>query len=335
MGAGDRRAQALISVLTTLIIGSRGSDLALWQANHVRDLLKKHHPDLDVTIEIIHTTGDKILDSSLSMIGGKGVFTKEIEVALLETKIDIAVHSMKDLPTATEGELTIAAVPERAPVEDAFLAKDKSTKLLDLPDRARIATGSLRRKAQLLAKRPDLEIIDIRGNVPTRIKKMLDSDWDGMILASAGLYRLGLTDHLAHTISTEWVLPAVGQGALAIQCRANDTETISRLSALNHNETKLAVTAERALLAEMGGGCQVPIGAHGRIIGDALELTACVATLTGQSVIRGSHTGPTNKAAEIGRELAMTLLSQGGREILDEVFRLEAAGANVSPHPEP
>jgi hydroxymethylbilane synthase len=333
MGAGDRRSPALITT-TQLIIGSRGSDLALWQANYVRDLLKKHHPDLEVTIEIIHTTGDKILDSSLSMIGGKGVFTKEIEVALLEKTIDIAVHSMKDLPTADQAELTIAAVPERAPVEDAFLAKDKSAKLMELRDGARIATGSLRRKAQLLAKRGDLEIIDIRGNVPTRIKKMLDSDWDGMILASAGLYRLGLTDHLAHTISTEWVLPAVGQGALAIQCRANDAETIKRLDALNHNETKLAVTAERALLAEMGGGCQVPIGAHGQIAGDVLELTACVATLSGESVIRASHTGPTNKAAEIGRELATTLLSQGGREILDEVFRLETARANVSPHPQ-
>jgi hydroxymethylbilane synthase len=317
-----------------LIIGSRGSDLALWQANHVRDLLKKYHPDLDVAIEIIHTTGDKILDSSLSMIGGKGVFTKEIEVALLEGTIDIAVHSMKDLPTADQGELTIAAVPERAPVEDAFLAKDKSAKLMDLPDGARIATGSLRRKAQLLSKRGDLQIIDIRGNVPTRIKKMLDSDWDGMILASAGLYRLGLTDHLAHTISTEWVLPAVGQGALAIQCRANDADTTQRLDPLNHNVTKLAVTAERALLAEMGGGCQVPIGAHGQIVGDVLQLTACVATLSGESVIRATHTGPTSKAAEIGRELAKTLLEQGGREILDEVFRLEAANNPVSPHPQ-
>ena len=317
-----------------MIIGSRGSDLALWQANYVRDLLKKHHPDLDVTIEIIHTTGDKILDSSLAMIGGKGVFTKEIEVALLDNKIDIAVHSMKDLPTATEGELTIAAVPERAPVEDAFLSKDKDTKLMELRDGARVATGSLRRKAQLLAKRPDLEIIDIRGNVPTRIRKMLDSDWDGMILASAGLYRLGLTDHLAHTISTEWVLPAVGQGALAIQCRASDAETIARLNSLNHTETKLAVTAERALLAEMGGGCQVPIGAHGRIIGDTLDLTACVATLSGESVIRAEHSGSASRAAEIGRELATTLLRQGGREILDEVFRLEAAQAHVSPHPD-
>lgn len=318
-----------------MIIGSRGSDLALWQAHYVQAQLRKSHPGLSVEIEIIHTTGDKILDSSLSMLGGKGVFTKEIEVALLEKKIDVAVHSLKDLPTAPQDDLTIAAVPERAPVEDAFLAKDKTSRLMEVRDGARIATGSLRRKAQLLSKRPDLEIIDIRGNVPTRIKKMLDSDWDGMILASAGLFRLGLTDHLAHTISTEWVLPAVGQGALAIQCRADDHETIGLLAVLDHAPTKLAITAERALLAEMGGGCQVPIGAYGQLIGETLLLTACVATLSGESVIRATHTGLSTDAARIGKELATTLLEQGGREILNEVFQLEAQNINVNPHPQP
>ncbi|MDP4200334.1 MAG: hydroxymethylbilane synthase [Bacteroidota bacterium] len=317
-----------------MIIGSRGSDLALWQANHVRDLLLARYPGLKIDIEIIHTMGDKILDSSLSQIGGKGVFTKEIETALLDRSIDIAVHSLKDLPTAIAEDLTIAAIPERAPVEDAFLAKDPNTRLMDLPDGARIATGSLRRKAQLLSKRPDFQIIDIRGNVPTRIRKMLDSNWDGMILASAGLHRLGLTEHMVHAISVEWVLPAVGQGALGIQCRADDPKTIGLLAALDHAATRYAVTAERALLSEMGGGCQVPIGAFGRVIGDTLELTACVAALTGESVIRGSQSGPVTDAAHIGAELASILLGQGGRQILDEVFRLEARETPVSPHPE-
>jgi hydroxymethylbilane synthase len=317
-----------------LIIGSRGSDLALWQANHVRDQLLARYPGLHVDIEIIHTTGDKILDTPLAQLGGKGVFTKEIETALLDHQIDIAVHSLKDLPTAIVSALTIAAIPKRAPVEDAFLAKDIRTRLMDLPDAARIATGSLRRKAQLLSKRPDLQIVDIRGNVPTRIRKLLDSDWDGMVLASAGLYRLGLTEHLAHTISLEWVLPAVGQGALGIQCRADDPETIGLLSPLDHAATRAAVTAERALLAEMGGGCQVPIGAYGRLIGDTLDLTACVASLTGESIIRASHTGLATDAERIGTELARTLLGQGGREILDDVFRLASDEASVSPRPE-
>ncbi len=317
-----------------MIIGSRGSDLALWQANHVRDWLLSLHPGFHVDIEIIHTMGDKILDSPLAQIGGKGVFTKEIETALLDRSIDVAVHSLKDLPTENPQDLTIAAIPERAPVEDAFLAKDISLRLMDLPDGARIATGSLRRKAQLLSKRPDLQIVDIRGNVPTRIRKLLDSDWDGMVLASAGLYRLGLTEHVAHTISLEWVLPAVGQGALGIQCRTDDAATISLLAPLDHAATRAAVTAERALLAEMGGGCQVPIGAYGRLVGEVLDLTACVASLTGESIIRASHTGLATDAERIGTELARTLLEQGGREILDVVFRMESGETRVSPRPQ-
>src|ERR1700733_976796 len=239
-----------------IIIGSRGSELALWQSNHVRNLLLAHHANIEVEIEIIHTTGDKILDTSLSIIGGKGVFTKEIEEALLENKINIAVHSLKDLPTALPDGLTLGCIPERANVEGAFLSKYKNARLMDLPDCATIATGSIRRKAQLLSKRPDFNIVDIRGNVPTRIRKMLESNWDGMILASAGLERLGLTEHLAHKISLEWMLPAVGQGALGIECRSDDSETLEILAPLNHLPTKLSVTAERALLSAMGGGCQ-------------------------------------------------------------------------------
>jgi hydroxymethylbilane synthase len=317
-----------------VIIGSRGSDLALWQAHYVRDLLMKHQSGIEVDIEIIQTTGDKILDTSLASIGGKGVFTKEIEVALLENKIDIAVHSLKDLPTTMTEGLTLGAIPERAPVEDVFMAKDTKTRLMDLPDGATIATGSLRRKVQILHRRPDLKIIDIRGNVPTRIKKMLDSNWDGMILASAGVHRLGLTQNLAHTISLEWVLPAAGQGALGIECRENDDEILSLLAPLNHAPTKVSATAERALLAAMGGGCQVPIGAHGLVVGDKLELTACIAALDGRSIIRSVHTGAASDPNAIGEALAKTLLTSGGQEILDELERLQSPETAVNPHPE-
>jgi hydroxymethylbilane synthase len=305
---------------TKFIIGSRGSELALWQAHYVHDLLRKHHPHLEVEIEIIHTTGDKILDTPLAIIGGKGVFTKEIEEALLERKIDIAVHSLKDLPTELPRGLKLGCIPERANVEDAFLSKYKNARMMDLPDGATIATGSIRRKAQLLSKRPDFNIVDIRGNVPTRIRKMLESNWDGMILASAGIERLGLTEHLAHKISLEWMLPAVGQGALGIECRADDPDTLEILTPLNHVPTSMSVTAERALLSAMGGGCQVPIGAHGRVIGDVLELSACVAALNGESIVRAVHTGKPDDAEKIGRDLAKTLLEMGGKEMLAQIL---------------
>jgi hydroxymethylbilane synthase len=323
-----------MATLTTLTIGSRGSDLALWQANYVRDLLHARYPELNIEIEIIQTSGDKILDTPLAILGGKGVFTKEIEDALIERKIHIAVHSLKDLPTINSEELVIGAVPERANVEDVFLSRDTNSQLMGLPDGATIATGSLRRKAQILSKRPDLHIVDIRGNVPTRIRKLLESDWDGMILARAGVERLGLTQHVAHTISLEWVLPAAGQGALGIQCRRDDSDVLELLAPLNDKRTLAGVSAERALLAAMGGGCQVPIGAYGKVIGEDLDLSACVASLDGKSVIRGVHRGRANDAERIGSQLARVLLQDGGQEILDAVFRLQSAEANVNPHPE-
>ena len=299
-----------------LTIGSRASDLALWQTNYIRDLLRKHHPALDVNIKLIHTTGDKIIDSPLSMIGGKGVFTKELETALLDGEIDIAVHSLKDLPTTLPDGLTLGAIPIRANVEDVFLSKNTSARLMDLPDGATIATGSMRRTAQLLTKRPDFRIVDIRGNVPTRIRKMLESNWDGMILARAGLERLGLTEHIVQTISLEWVLPAAGQGALGIECRSYDTNTLEILASLNHDETRACVTAERSLLKALGGGCQVPIGAHGKIVGNILELSGCIAAMNGESLVRAVHTGDTMNAEQIGEELAKTLLDMGGKELL-------------------
>ncbi len=304
-----------------LIIGSRGSELAMWQANHIANRLKELYPELIIAIEIISTTGDKIVDTSLSIIGGKGAFTKEIETALLDHHTDIAVHSLKDLPTALPDGLMLAALPERARVEDVFLSNDAGARLMHLPDGARIATGSVRRKSQLLSRRPDFNIIDIRGNVATRIRKLRESNWDGMILAGAGLHRLGLSEHIAHEISLEWVLPAVGQGALGIECRANDTAVLEMLAPLDHLPTRAAVTAERTLLAALGGGCQVPIGAFAQIVGGEssreLELTACIAALGGESVIRASHSGPVELAEWIGAELAETLLASGGREIMD------------------
>ena len=300
----------------TLTIGSRASDLALWQTYHIRDLVHVHHPAVEIIIKLFRTTGDKILDTSLAMLGGKGVFTKELETALLAGEIDIAVHSLKDLPTTLPDGLTLGAIPVRANVEDAFLSKDTNARLMDLPDGAIIATGSLRRTAQLLTKRPDFRIVDIRGNVPTRIRKMMESNWDGMILARAGLERLGLTAHIAHTISLEWVLPAAGQGALGIECRSDDAETLEILSSLNHEATRQAVTAERGLLMALGGGCQVPIGAHGKIVGNTLELSGCIAAMNGESLVRAVHTGDPTSAEKIGEDLARTLLDMGGKELL-------------------
>jgi hydroxymethylbilane synthase len=307
----------------SVIIGSRGSDLALWQAHHVRDLLTAAHPNLHIEIRIISTMGDRVLDSSLALIGGKGVFTKEIENALLDNSIDLAVHSLKDLPTDVDERLTVAAIPQRANVEDVFLSRDKHATLATLPAGAVIATGSLRRRSQLLHYRNDLQTVDIRGNVPTRIQKLLDSNWDGMILARAGVERLGLMEHVVQTISTELILPAVGQGALGIETRANDSRMIELLLSLNDNETKTAVTAERAFLRALGGGCQVPIGAHAKIVDDALELSGCIVHPNGDSILRGIKTGNAADADLIGADLAATLLKDGGRDILDLVERLQ------------
>jgi hydroxymethylbilane synthase len=314
-----------------LIIGSRGSELALWQANHIRGTITSRYPDLDVQIKIITTTGDRDQNASLTLIGGKGAFTKEIEDALLRKEIDLAVHSLKDLPTELVDGLTVAMVPEREDVRDVFISREPGTKLTDLQQNAWVATGSMRRKAQLLKHRGDLQIADIRGNVPTRIKKLKESDWDGLILASAGVTRLGLTDNISEYISTEWILPAVGQGALGIETRADDRELTELLSIFNDADTLAAVTAERALLNTMGGGCQVPLGALGQVIGDTLNLVACVAQPEGLSIVKGEHTGPVSDAAQIGRDLAKTLLENGAQEILDHVFRLQKEPQTVSP----
>ncbi len=300
-------------------IGSRGSELALWQAHHIQSLLALNFQSLETEIKIIQTTGDRDQQASLSQIGGQGVFTKEIESALLRGEIEVAVHSLKDLPTTMDARLTLAATPKRAHVEDVFLSRDSETHVWDLPLNATVATGSLRRKAQLLAFRGDLQIIDIRGNVPSRIRKLQESDWGGMILARAGLERLGLLDHVTHTIPVEMVTPAVGQGAIGLQTRTEDTESTEIIFQLNDVETFAAIIAERAALRAMGGGCQVPMGAYATCMNSILDLRMVIAHPAGLSVVKGERSGQVEEAEEIGRSLCTTLLNEGGRELLESI----------------
>jgi len=303
----------------TLVIGTRGSALALWQAEFVQAALMKRYRSLNVELKIIKTKGDKILDQSLSKIGDKGLFTREIENALLDGRVDVAVHSLKDLPTETPEGLTITAITRREKVNDVLISK-KWKSLADLPEGAVIATGSLRRTAQLKHLRPDLEIVDIRGNLNTRMKKFDKSKWDGMMLAYAGVKRLGWEDRIAQVIPTDLILPAVGQGALGIEIRENDKETARYTASLHHEVTAAAAWAERALLHELEGGCQVPIGAFARMEKDQLLLDAMVSSIDGALRLdtRGSDSRLSHAAA-LGRRVARKLLANGAREILDEI----------------
>lgn len=306
----------------TLRIGSRGSELALWQARWVAEELKRRSPRLAVSVEIIRTTGDKVLDSPLSKIGDKGLFIKEIEEALLAGRIDLAVHSLKDVPTRLPDGLTIGAVCKREDVRDVFIPHPANPRrmLLEQPSGAQIATGSLRRKCQLLAARPDFLIVEIRGNLNTRMKKLEQSSWEGMILARAGVVRLGWEKAIGETIPARLILPAVGQGALGIEIRADDAETASLIGALAHLPTTQATTAERALLRRLEGGCQVPIGTYARLENGGgnpqLALDAMVGSLDGKTIIRGSVHGDPAAAESLGGELAATLLAAGADRIL-------------------
>lgn len=304
-----------------LTIGTRGSALALWQTNWVKAELQNFFPGLTVEIEIIKTTGDKILDSPLSKIGDKGLFTKELETALLERRVDLAVHSLKDVPTKVPEGLTISVVSEREDIRDVFIASPKTEikEIDDLPIGSKVATGSLRRKCQLLNWRPDLEIIDIRGNLNTRFTKLDDSNWAGMILARAGVVRLGWENRITQVLPLDKMLPAVGQGALGIEIRTDDPETFEIVTKLNHKETEFAVKGERALLRHLEGGCQIPIGAYGRIKGGLFKLDAVIGSLDGKRVVRDSIEGNPESAEHLGIELAEKLLSKGGKEILDEI----------------
>lgn len=303
-----------------LIIGSRGSELALWQANYVRNELERKHSSLSVEIKIIKTKGDKILDVALSKIGDKSLFTKELEVELLNKKIDIAVHSLKDLQTQIPAGLKLAAVTKRHEVEDVLIARKKGTTIDSLPENAVVATGSLRRKAQLQHIRPDIKVVDLRGNVPSRIKKFFESDWDAIILARAGVERLGLKKYISSYISKEEILPAVGQGALGIEIHSDNQFAEKIVQSIHHQNTFIAVTAERALLRALEGGCQVPIGAFAEVKSNGLYLDAMVGSLDGSITFRKKIRGGKNEPEKLGKSLAKDLLKAGAKKILEEVY---------------
>jgi hydroxymethylbilane synthase len=297
-----------------LTIGSRGSQLALWQARWIQARLQSF--GMETRIEIIHTTGDKITDVALSKVGTKGLFTKEIEEALLSGAIDLAVHSLKDIPTDLPDGLTLAAIPQREDPRDAMVGRS----LGSLSLKAKIGTSSLRRAAQLRAKRPDLEIENIRGNVDTRLRKLDEGQYDAIVLASAGLRRLGWENRITELLDPDVMCPAVGQGALAVETRADGGEAEQLAKRLEHRESRVAVTAERAVLRALGGGCQVPIGAYATVQGEVVQLRAIIVSPDGTEIIRKRANGASRDAEIIGRALGEELLAQGGRQILEAVY---------------
>jgi len=297
-------------------IATRRSPLAKWQANHVADLLRRNEPGLDVRLHELVTRGDKILDVPLSEVGGKGLFVKEIEDALLAGDAEIAVHSMKDLPAQIAPGLVLGAVPEREDPRDALCSPRWKT-LDKLPRGAKVGTASLRRSAQLKALRPDLEMHVVRGNVETRLRKAKEG-LDAVVLAYAGLRRLGLAEHATYVFTPEEMLPAVAQGALALEARGADPATLARLARLEHAETRIRTEAERGFLARIEGGCQVPIAGHARVEGGQVVLRALVASLDGRNVIRGERSAPPAGARAMGEALAEELLSKGAAAILRE-----------------
>ncbi|MGC9971848.1 MAG: hydroxymethylbilane synthase [Bryobacteraceae bacterium] len=296
-----------------LVIGSRGSQLALWQANWVRGQLEAIGHSC--RIEIIRTTGDRITNVPLAKVGTKGLFTKEIEEALLAGRIDLAVHSLKDLPTALPAGLCLAAIPPREDARDALVGR----RLADLAAGARVGTSSLRRVAQLRAAQPDLAVESVRGNLNTRLRKLGEGQYDALVVAAAGLRRLGWQDRIAEILPEELMCPAVGQGALAVETRVGD-EAAEVCSRLDDARTRAAVEAERAVLGSLGGGCQVPIGAYGQVSDAWLHLLGVVASPDGRRVVRRESSGPASDAVRLGRELGGELLAGGGREILEEVY---------------
>ncbi|MDF1555502.1 MAG: hydroxymethylbilane synthase [Deferrisomatales bacterium] len=306
----------------TLKIATRKSQLALWQANWIKSQIEERNPGLTVELVRIMTKGDKILDVPLSQVGGKGLFVKEIEDALLDGRADIAVHSMKDVPTGLPPGLHLAVITEREDPRDAWFSKD-GVGFRDLPQGALVGTSSLRRQTQLKALRPDLRFEHLRGNVDTRLRKLEEGQYDAIVLAAAGVKRLGLADKVTEYLADDVTLPATGQGAVGIECRIQDPDTNALIAPLNHRPTWLAVTAERAFLATLEGGCQVPIAGYAQVDGDTLKLRGLVGSLDGETLIRGSREGGANDAQMIGQSLGEEILDRGGREILEEVYRLE------------
>jgi hydroxymethylbilane synthase len=303
-------------------LGSRASQLALWQANWVKAEVEKRHPDVEVEIVRIKTSGDMILDVPLAQVGGKGLFVKEIEEALLDGRVDLAVHSMKDVPVIFPEGLGLTVITAREDLRDAFISGD-GTKLADLPKGAVIGTSSLRRKAQLLAFRPDFEIVSIRGNVETRLRKVAEIPLAGTILAAAGLIRLGYGDRITEFLPVELSLPAIGQGALGIEIRLADRDTAALVEHLNSPADSAAVRAERGFLRRLEGGCQVPIAAHGRCVDGIVSLAGLVASIDGRRLVRKSMSGPADDPESLGIRLAEELLGMGAREILSEVYGSE------------
>lgn len=304
----------------TLRIATRQSPLALWQAYYVRDHLQAHWPDLTVELVPMVTRGDVLLDTPLAKVGGKGLFVKELELALLDGRADIAVHSMKDIPVAFPEGLGLVTICEREDPRDAFVSP-KYARLEDLPEGSIVGTSSLRRQCQLREIRPDLIVRDLRGNVGTRLAKLDNGDYDAIILAAAGLKRLELEERIRYALPPEQSLPAVGQGAVGIECRLNDTRTQALLAPLNDIDTATRVSAERAMNTRLEGGCQVPIGSYSELNGDEIWLRALVGKPDGTLIIRGERRGPRAKAAELGVSLAEELLERGAREILEDVYQ--------------
>ncbi len=303
----------------TIVIGSRGSKLALIQANWVKSQLEESKPDIKFSIEKFKTKGDKLTDAPLSRLGGTGLFTKELENALLDNKVDLIVHSAKDVPTEIPEGLVLGAFPKREDPHDVLISKNNQC-LKDLPQNAVIGTSSLRRRAQILAFRQDLKVVDLRGNLDTRLKKLDSGDLDAIVVARAGLLRFSLSEKASEIIPYDIMLPAVGQGALCIEIRDNDDEVKEIISILNHHETMCEVKTERVLLAKLQGGCQVPIGAHTEIVFPVnLKLEAVVCSLDGTTIIRDSIEGKIDDFADIGYELAYKLLRMGGDTILEEI----------------
>jgi hydroxymethylbilane synthase len=304
--------------MAKLRIGSRGSQLALWQANHVAAVLREQGHTVE--IEVIKTTGDKITSVALAKVGTKGMFTKEIEEALHDHRVDLAVHSLKDVPTELEHEFELAAIMKREDPRDAFISV-KFSSLDELPRGAKVGTSSLRRQCQLKAVRPDLEVFPLRGNVDTRLRKLESGEYDAIILAAAGVLRLGLDTHVRSRISADVMCPAVGQGALAIEVRRGDQQTKTLLAFLNDADTYAAIDCERALLGSLGGGCQVPIGAYAEKRGGRLFLRAMVGRPDGSEILREQADG--TDGVKLGRETAQTLLWRGADKILNDVYAQE------------
>lgn len=303
----------------TVRIATRKSPLALWQAEYVRDRLLALHPGLKVELVKMVTQGDKILDTPLAKVGGKGLFVKELEQGMLRGDADIAVHSMKDVPVEFPTGLHLAVICEREDPRDAFVSNNFS-QLEDLPQGARVGTSSLRRQCQLHAWRPDLQIHDLRGNVNSRLQKLDDGQYDAIILAAAGLKRLGFHDRIRVCLAPEISLPAIGQGAVGIECRTDDARINSLIAPLNHAPTRIRVLAERAMNHRLEGGCQVPIGGYAELDGDRLRIRGLVGRPDGSQVVRGEMEGPADQAEQLGIALADDLLSRGAGAILKDVY---------------